>query len=57
MRADCAVLPSEEKEEEPLSGGGLVSGAEIGVDLQCEQQQPEAHKENRQDQLVPQRHA
>lgn len=51
------MLPGEEEEEEPLSGGGLVSGAEVGVDLQRKQQQPETHEENWQDQLVPQRHA
>lgn len=50
------VLPGEKQEKEPLSRGGLVSGAEVGVDLQCKQQQPETHEENWQDQLVPKRH-
>lgn len=33
-----AVLPGEKEEKEPLSRGGLVSGAEVRVDLQCKQQ-------------------
>lgn len=41
-----AVLPGEKEEKEPLSRGGLVSGAEVGIDLQSKQQQPETHEEN-----------
>ncbi len=53
----AAVRPGEEQEEQPLSGGRLVPCAEVGVDLQCKQHQPKAHEENRQNQLIPQRHA
>lgn len=53
----AAVKPGEEQEEQSLSGGRLVACAEVGVYLQCEEHQPEAHEENRQNQLIPQRHA
>lgn len=32
------VLPGKKEEKEPLSWGRLISGAEIGVDLQSKQQ-------------------
>lgn len=54
--AAAVVLPGKKEKQEPFSRGRLISGAEVGVDLQGEQQKPETHKENRQDQLVPQRH-
>lgn len=50
------VPPGEEQEEQPLSGGGLVPATEVAVDLQGEQNQPEAHEEDWQNQLVPQGH-
>lgn len=53
---NALVLPGEEEEKEPLPWGRLVSGAEVGVDLQSEQQEPETHEEYRKDQLVPERH-
>lgn len=58
MKFDTAIiLPGKKEEEESLSRGRLVSGAEVGVYLQRKQQQPETHKENWEDQLVPQRHS
>lgn len=47
------VTPGKKEEKEPLPWGRLVSGAEVGVDLQSKQQQPETHEENWKDQLVP----
>lgn len=52
----AVILPGKKEKQEPLSRGWLISGAEVGVDLQGKQQKPETHKKNWQDQLVPQGH-
>lgn len=46
-------LPGKKEKKESLPWGRLVSGAEVGVDLQGEQQQPETHEKDRKNQLVP----
>lgn len=48
------VLPCKKEEKQPLSGGRLVSCAEVGVYLQSKQHEPKTHEENWKDQLVPQ---
>lgn len=54
---DVIVSPCKKEEKKPLPWGRLVSGAEVGVDLQSKEHEPETHEENWKNQLVPQRHA